>query len=109
MDQKINLKEKCSSLPEYWTPEILGESDRVHIKIFKGKGEFIWHKHPHEEEIFLVLKGELVIKLRDRDIELKEGELFAVGKDVEHMPVAKDEAFVLVIEPIEIDGTKVNN
>jgi len=102
---KVNLKNKFQLFNTFWTPKILGEVNGSHVKIFKAKGEFIWHSHKDEDEFFLVVKGQLNIKLRDREIHLKEGEFFIVPKGVEHMPYAKEEAHVLLFEPKAVINT----
>lgn len=96
--EKINLNEKFQTFDAYWTPKIVGEVNSSHVKIFKAKGEFVWHSHKDEDEFFLVIKGQLTIKLRDREIHLKEGEFFIVPKGVEHQPYAPVEAHVLLFE-----------
>jgi mannose-6-phosphate isomerase-like protein (cupin superfamily) len=96
---KVNIKEKFSLFNEYWSPKIAGEVNDMHVKLAKLKGEFDWHHHEQEDEMFLVIKGTLLIKLREKDIRLNEGEFFIVPKGVEHMPVAKEEVHVLFIEP----------
>ncbi len=96
---KINVADKLSMFAECWSPKIVGEINDSYVKLVKLKGEFIWHSHEKEDELFLVVKGKLVIKLRDRDIVLNEGEFFIVPKGVEHMPVAKEEVHVLLLEP----------
>lgn len=87
--EKINLGEKFGLFSEYWSPRIIGEVNESHVKIAKFKGEFIWHSHEHEDEMFLVIKGALTIHFRDRDILLREGECLVVPKGVEHKPVAR--------------------
>ena len=102
---KVNLKDKFQQFQAYWTPKILGEVNGFHVKIFKAKGEFVWHHHENEDEFFLVIAGTLHIKLRDREIVLKEGEFFIVPKKVEHLPYAPEEAHVLLFEPKEVLNT----
>jgi mannose-6-phosphate isomerase-like protein (cupin superfamily) len=97
--EKVNLAEKLSRFQEYWSPKIVGEVNESHVKLVKLKGEFLWHHHEHEDELFLVLKGRMRIRLRDRDVALEEGEFLVVPKGVEHLPVAKEEAHVLLLEP----------
>lgn len=105
MKDKVNIKEKFQLFDAYWTPKILGEVNDSYVKIFKAKGEFIWHKHDKDDEFFLVIKGQLNIKLRDREIVLKEGEFFIVPKGVEHMPYAHDETHVLFFESKQVLNT----
>jgi mannose-6-phosphate isomerase-like protein (cupin superfamily) len=96
---KVNLVEKFSLFDEYWSPKIVGELNGQWVKLAKLKGEFAWHHHAAEDELFLVVKGRLVIKLRERDVVLDEGEFFIVPRGVEHQPVAEQEAHVLLFEP----------
>jgi mannose-6-phosphate isomerase-like protein (cupin superfamily) len=96
---KVNLGAKLALFDEYWSPKIVGELNGQQVKVAKLKGEFIWHHHDVEDELFLVIKGRLVIKLRDRDVTLEEGEFIIVPRGVEHKPVAAEEAHVLLFEP----------
>jgi mannose-6-phosphate isomerase-like protein (cupin superfamily) len=98
-DGAINLSEKFSKFSEYWSPKIIGQYNGNDLLLAKLKGEFVWHSHPDTDDFFHVLKGTLVIKLRDRDVKLEAGEIFVVPKGVEHCPVAEEECHVLVIEP----------
>ncbi len=97
--EKVNLAEKFGLFSDYWHPRIVGEINDSYVKLVKLKGEFVWHLHENEDELFLVVKGNLVIRLRDRDVRLAESEFFIVPKGVEHMPVADEEAHVLLLEP----------
>jgi mannose-6-phosphate isomerase-like protein (cupin superfamily) len=99
MIQTINLKDKLTKVTEYWHPGIIGELNESHLKLAKLKGEFIWHHHDTEDELFLVIKGNLVIKLCDDDLHIGEGEFAIIPHGVEHMPVAADEVHVLLLEP----------
>ncbi|MHC1761739.1 MAG: cupin domain-containing protein [Negativicutes bacterium] len=96
---KINLAEKFNLFNEYWSPKIAGELNGSYIKLTKLKGEFDWHHHENEEEMFLVVKGELIIKFRDKDIKISAGEFIVIPKGVEHLPVAQEEVHVMLIEP----------
>jgi mannose-6-phosphate isomerase-like protein (cupin superfamily) len=96
---KVNIAEKFNMFEEYWSPRIIGELNDSYVKAAKLKGTFDWHTHKDEDELFLVIKGCLVIKLRNEDIHLKEGEFFIVPKGIEHLPIAEEEAHVLFIEP----------
>lgn len=95
----INVEEKLSLFADCWNPRIIGEMNGQHIKAAKLKGEFIWHAHEHEDEMFFVLKGRLVIRYRDGDNVLEPGEFLIIPRGVEHLPVAEDEVHVLLIEP----------
>ncbi len=97
--EKINLAQKFSHFNKTWSPRIAGELNETHVKLVKLKGEFIWHHHEAEDELFWVVKGRLLIKFRDRDLWLDEGELVIIPKGVEHMPVAEEEVHVVLIEP----------
>lgn len=96
---KVNISEKFSLFKEYWSPKIAGELNDSYIKLAKLKGEFEWHFHENEDELFLIVKGSLLLKLRDRDIYLNEGEFFVVPRGVEHLPVAEEEVHAIFIEP----------
>jgi len=96
---KVNLAQKLASFAEHWQPRIVGELNGQHVKLAKLQGEFVWHHHENEDELFLVVKGAMTIELRDRDVHLAEGELFIVPRGVEHRPVAKEEAHILLFEP----------
>jgi len=99
MMEKVNLANKFDLFQEYWNPKIAGELNDSYLKLAKLKGEFVWHHHEAEDELFLVVKGRLVIKLRDRDISLDEGEFVIIPRGVEHCPVAEEEVHVLLLEP----------
>ena len=97
--EKVNVAQKFTLFNEYWVPYIVGELNDSYIKVDKLKGEFVWHKHEAEDELFLVNKGKLLIKLRDKDVWLEEGEFIIIPKGVEHKPVADEEVHVVLIEP----------
>lgn len=97
--EKVNIAEKFSLFHEHWQPRIVGELNDTHVKLAKLKGEFVWHHHDNEDELFLVIKGRLLMKLRDRDVMIEEGEFFIVPKGVEHLPVAEEEVHLILIEP----------
>ncbi len=99
MNKVINVKEKLTFLKETWTPKILGEINDFHVKIFKAHGEFIWHSHTEDDEFFLVIKGQLKIKLPDQEVTINEGEFFIVPKNTEHCPYAEQETHILLLEP----------
>ncbi len=96
--EKVNIYEKLNLFTEHWSPKIIGEVNDAYVKIAKLKGEFLWHAHENEDEMFYVLKGVLVIKFMDKDVELSEGEFIIIPKGIEHMPVAEDEVHVMLIE-----------
>ena len=97
--EKVNLSEKLQQFTERWSPRIVGELNGQHVKLAKFEGEFVWHHHAQEDELFLVLRGHLSIHLRERIVELDEGEFFIVPRGVEHKPVAAGEVHVLLLEP----------
>ena len=98
-NDKGNLVDKLQQFTEHWSPRIVGELNGQHVKLAKLEGEFPWHHHQHEDELFLVLDGHLTIHLRDRTVELDEGEFFIVPRGVEHKPVAAVEPHVMLFEP----------
>jgi mannose-6-phosphate isomerase-like protein (cupin superfamily) len=100
MGEKINLAEKLAAFDEPWRPKTVARLNDYDVFVVKMKGEFIWHKHDETDDFFLVLKGRATIQLRDRDVELREGELFVVPRGVEHCARADEEADVLLIEPV---------
>jgi mannose-6-phosphate isomerase-like protein (cupin superfamily) len=99
MDDKVNLAEKIGLLEEPYVPGIVGYLNDYKLVVVRVRGEFVWHKHDDTDDFFLVLDGRLTIQLRDRNIELSEGEMFVVPRGVEHCPKADQEAHVLLIEP----------
>jgi mannose-6-phosphate isomerase-like protein (cupin superfamily) len=105
MLEKVNLSEKFGLFGEHWSPKIAGEVNDSYVKLVKFSGDFVWHKHDDEDEMFLVVKGEIVIKLRDGDVRLGEGEFVIIPRGVEHKPVADAEAHVLLFEPKTVLNT----
>ena len=103
--EKVNIADKFELLHDYWSPRIAGELNDSYIKIAKLQGEFIWHHHQAEDELFLVVKGKLLIKLRDRDVLLEEGEFMIIPKGVDHLPIAMEEVHLLLLEPKSIVNT----
>lgn len=97
--EKVNLKGKFSQFSEHWDPKIVAELNGQYVKLVKLQGEFVWHHHEEEDELFLVVKGSLVIQFRDREVALREGEFLVVPAGVEHKPVAESEAWVMLFEP----------
>ena len=96
---KINLTEKLALIHETWSPKLISQVGGCHVKLVKIKGEFVWHSHEEEEELFLVLEGRLLLRFRDQDFWLEPGELMVVPKGVEHTTAAEAETHLLVIEP----------
>ena len=99
MIRKVNLSEKFGLFHDHWSPKITGELNDSYVKLVKLQGEFVWHHHESEDELFLVIKGKLTIKLRDGAVELGPGEFAIIPKGVEHLPVAEEEVHVLLLEP----------
>src|ERR1043165_1139660 len=97
--EKVNIAQKLSLFSDHWNPRIVGELNGQQVKLAKFQGEFIWHSHEKEDELFLVLKGEFTMEFRDKNVHLKEGEFLIVPKGVEHRPVAENEVSILLFEP----------
>ncbi len=97
--EKVNLAHNIRLFEDHWSPKIAGEINDSYLKLVRFKGEFVWHHHEAEDELFLVVKGRFLVKLRDRDIWLEEGEFVIVPRGVEHKPIAEEEALVLLLEP----------
>ncbi|MCM4170547.1 cupin domain-containing protein [Arenibacter sp. TNZ] len=101
----ININSKFELINDLWTPRVLTELNGQQVKISKVKGEFVWHDHKNEDELFIILKGSLKMMFRDRTEIVKEGEMIMVPKDVKHKPVAEDEVWMMLIEPKNIEHT----
>jgi mannose-6-phosphate isomerase-like protein (cupin superfamily) len=97
--EKVNVAQKFDLFSDYWSPKIAAELNDSYIKLATFKGEFVWHHHENEDELFLVTKGQLLIKLRDGEVRIGPGEFVVIPRGVEHMPVAEDEVHVILIEP----------
>jgi mannose-6-phosphate isomerase-like protein (cupin superfamily) len=97
--EKVNLAQKLALLDEHWSPKIVAELNGQHVKLVKLLGEFSWHHHDEEDELFFVLEGRFRMKFRDRDVWLEAGEMIVVPRCVEHRPVAEEEACVMLFEP----------
>jgi len=105
---KININEKFNLFSEHWTPKVIAESNGQLVKIAKGQGELVWHAHEHEDELFIVFKGQLTLKMHDQTVVLNPGEMFVVPKGVEHCPVAEEETHLMIIEPASTKHTGDN-
>ena len=105
MIEKVNLSEKFGLFSEQWSPKIAGEVNDSFVKLVKFQGPFVWHQHEAEDEMFLVIRGSFKLMLRDGEVELREGEFVIVPRGVEHMPVADEEAHVLLFEPKTVLNT----
>jgi mannose-6-phosphate isomerase-like protein (cupin superfamily) len=97
--EKVNLQQKFGLFQDRWSPKIVGEVNDSYVKLVRLQGEFVWHQHEVEDELFLVVKGQLTIKLRDGEVRLGEGEMVVIPHGVEHLPIAEDEVWVVLIEP----------
>jgi len=104
MDQikKINISEKLSLFNDYWNPRIVGDLNGHHVKLVNFQGEFVWHKHDHEDELFYVVEGKFIMEFRDKKVELCKGDFLIVSKSIEHKPVAENEVSVMLFEPSSI-------
>ena len=96
---KINLKEKFGLFTENWSPKVVGELNNQYVKLVKFEGEFTWHKHDMEDELFYVVKGSFRMELRDKQVELNEGDMMIIPRGVEHRPVAEQQVWVMLFEP----------
>lgn len=97
---KTNVLEKLELINDYWNPRIVGELNNQHVKLAKFKGEFVWHKHDNEDEMFYVIKGSFTMEFRDKSVEIKENEFIVIPRGVEHRPVATTEVSVMLFEPV---------
>lgn len=97
--QKVNLTEKFGLFSDQWSPKIVGELNGQQVKLAKLQGEFVWHQHENEDELFYVVQGELMIAFRDKEVVLNAGEFLIVPKGVAHKPIAKEEVWVMLFEP----------
>jgi mannose-6-phosphate isomerase-like protein (cupin superfamily) len=102
---RINLAEKLGKFSAHWSPKIIAELNGQHVKLVKFQGEFVWHQHEHEDELFYVVRGSFRMEFRDRAVELAEGELLVVPRGVEHRPVAEREVSVMLFEPASTVNT----
>jgi mannose-6-phosphate isomerase-like protein (cupin superfamily) len=105
MPTPVSLSEKLNAFSEHWSPKIIAQFNGHDVMVVKLKGEFVWHSHAETDDFFLVLKGNLVIQLRDSEVRLNPGDLYVVPKGVEHRPVAEEEVHLLLIEPCGTPNT----
>ena len=103
--QSINVLQKFSQFTDQWSPKVIGELNGQHVKLAKVQGEFVWHAHQDEDELFFVVKGSLRIEFRDKTVTLNEGEMLIVPRGVEHNPVADEETWLMLFEPTAIKHT----
>jgi mannose-6-phosphate isomerase-like protein (cupin superfamily) len=97
--KKVNIEQKLASFSDQWSPHIIGELNAQYVKLVKIQGEFVWHHHEHEDEMFMVVKGSFVLRLRDGDIRVNQGEFVIVPRGVEHQPFAEEECHIVLFEP----------
>ncbi|MFL6416673.1 MAG: cupin domain-containing protein [Bryobacteraceae bacterium] len=102
---KVNVHEKLSLFSDHWNPRIVAELNGQHVKVVKFQGEFVWHQHANEDEMFFVIRGQFRMEFRDRSVTLSQGEFLVVPRGVEHRPVAEDEVEIMLFEPAEIKHT----
>lgn len=105
MIERVNLAENFARIGEHWSPKIAGQVNETAVKLVKIRGEFVWHHHANEDEMFLVVKGGFMMRLRDGDVRVGEGEFVIVPRGVEHCPVAAEECHILLIEPASTVNT----
>jgi mannose-6-phosphate isomerase-like protein (cupin superfamily) len=105
MSDTVNLAQKFGLIRDYWSPKIAGQLNGQYVKLAKLKGEFVWHRHENEDELFLVVKGILTIALKDREVVVREGEFFIVPAGIEHRPVAAEEVHAVLLEPVSAVNT----
>ena len=103
--EKVNIGEKLALISDHWNPRVVGELNGQHVKLVKVQGEFVWHDHAAEDELFLVVRGSFRMEFRDRSVTLREGEFIIVPRGVEHRPVAEQEVEVMLFEPAQIKHT----
>ena len=103
--EKVNIAEKLALFSEYWSPKVVGELNGQHVKLVKLQGEFVWHHHDDEDEMFLVVDGRFRMEFRDRKLEIEAGEFVVVPRGVEHRPVADSEVSVMLFEPASTVNT----
>lgn len=101
----VNVFDKLSLISDHWSPKIIGELNGQHVKLAKIKGEFVWHDHANEDELFMILKGQMTLKFEDGNVDLKEGDMYIVPRGVTHKPVASEECSILLFEPNKIAHT----
>lgn len=101
----INLTEKFAQFSDHWHPRVIGELNGQQVKIAKVKGDFVWHQHENEDELFMVIKGKLFIDFRDKTVEINEGEMVIVPRGVEHRPRAEEEVHIMLFEPASTVNT----
>lgn len=109
--EKVNLSDKFALFKDHWSPKIVGELNGQQVKLVKFKGPFVWHHHEHEDELFLVVKGQFIMELKDKHVQINEGEFFIVPRGVTHRPNAGEEVWVMLFEPAATlnTGNEIND
>ena len=97
--KKVNINEKFNLFNDHWSPKIIGELNGQDVKLAKVKGEFVWHNHKEEDELFFIIKGTLKIEFKDKMVELNAGEMLIIPRGVEHKPIAEEEVWIMLFEP----------
>jgi mannose-6-phosphate isomerase-like protein (cupin superfamily) len=105
VSEVVNVPQKLKLFADHWHPRIIAQVDMYYVKLAKVQGEFVWHNHNNQDEMFLVLSGEITIKMRDKSVTLKEGDLYVVPRGVDHCPEAKEEASILLLERVDTPHT----
>ena len=105
MKMARNFQHELESVTEFWSPKVIGQVNNQYIKVAKLKGEFVWHNHEDEDELFHVVKGQLIIQFEDDEIELNEGDFYVIPKGVMHNPIAKEECWIVLIETVSTKHT----
>ena len=103
--ESINVQDKLNLINDLWKPRVIAELNGQQVKISKVKGEFVWHDHKDEDELFYILKGKMIMEFRDKKVEVNEGEMIVVPKGVQHRPIAKEEVWMMLFEPQNIKHT----
>lgn len=103
--QVINIKSKFNQFTDQWSPKVIADLNGQQVKLARLEGEFVWHDHKDEDELFYVVKGRLILEFRDKTVTLNEGDMIVVPKGVEHKPIAKEECWVMLFEPAAIKHT----
>src|SRR5271170_4388015 len=101
----INIAEKLAGIADHWKPKIIAELNGQHVKLCKFRGEFVWHHHVHEDEMFFVILGNLRMEFRERIVELRAGDCLVVSRGVEHRPIADEEVAIMLFEPVSTSNT----
>jgi len=102
---KINLKDKLSKFSDHWSPKVIAEMNDYQFKLVKIKGDFVWHNHEDTDEVFIVIEGKMKIEFENETVELNEGDMYVVGKGIQHKPSAENECKIMLVEPHGVVNT----